>query len=252
LALSEQELVDCTRSDYYEYGCDGGIMENAFVYALDRGLTAEKDYPYKGREGRCRAQRSQSGLPPHCILGYYAPVRHGYYATDRQLRRWVSKQPISVTIDATDEVMFYDHGILDPPEWQGGLNHAVLLVAYGEESINGQRVRYWKLKNSWGKWWGESGYFRVHSDTGANGGAMGMATQVSFPAIDSHCSPSIRRTPQQGLVAKPWFWLAFVASLLAAGLASAAACRRKRLAGSRVGELSVSMQQVEPSEQLAC
>jgi cathepsin C len=30
-------------------------------------------------------------------------------------------------------------------------NHAVMLVGYGEETVNGQVVKYWKLKNSWGK-----------------------------------------------------------------------------------------------------
>lgn len=32
-------------------------------------------------------------------------------------------------------------------------NHAVMLVGYGEETVDGQVVKYWKLKNSWGKRW---------------------------------------------------------------------------------------------------
>ena len=37
-------------------------------------------------------------------------------------------------------------------------NHAVLVVGYGPG--------YWLVKNSWGSWFGESGYFKIKSGTG--------------------------------------------------------------------------------------
>lgn len=39
--------------------------------------------------------------------------------------------------------------------------HAVRLVGWGEETVNGQLVKYWWIANSWGTDWGLNGYFRM-------------------------------------------------------------------------------------------
>lgn len=40
---------------------------------------------------------------------------------------------------------------------QGELDHAVLVVGYGEEGEGEDAVPYWLIKNSWSKLWGEDG-----------------------------------------------------------------------------------------------
>ena len=46
--LSEQQLVDCAGGGYGNYGCDGGLQENAFYYYMQNGAISEADYPYTG------------------------------------------------------------------------------------------------------------------------------------------------------------------------------------------------------------
>lgn len=53
---------------------------------------------------------------------------------------------------------FYSSGVYDDESCDASkLNHAVLLVGYGQE--DGED--YWLVKNSWSNKWGEQGYFRV-------------------------------------------------------------------------------------------
>ena len=84
--------------------------------------------------------------------------------------------PVVISLDADTLLRGYSTGILMFDLCQNdSINHAVVLVGYGTE--NG--VNFWRLRNSWGTWWGERGYFRVQRN-GGTVGTCGMVKQSAF------------------------------------------------------------------------
>lgn len=58
------------------------------------------------------------------------------------------------------------------------LDHGVLAVGYGRE----KGIDYWIVKNSWGPFWGESGFVRIKRNAAEEEGVCGIAMMVSFLA----------------------------------------------------------------------
>ena len=77
--------------------------------------------------------------------------------------------PLAVALNA-NPLQTYSSGVLDKTSTQcpvSGMNHAVTMVGYGYDSS--VKLDYWLVKNSWGKSWGEQGYFRIRRGNGTCG-----------------------------------------------------------------------------------
>lgn len=172
LNLSEQELLDCADGEYENQGCNGGLMENGFHYVMDKGLCTEKEYPYEAKNNTCRICKEEIKISDCKEVPSY---------NETSLKYAVLQKPISVAVDASSlSFQFYSGGILNSG-CGTRLNHAVLLVGYGED--NGKK--YWRIKNSWGKNWGEDGYIRLaRKDTNdKTSGMCGVTKQPSYPIL---------------------------------------------------------------------
>ena len=158
--FSEQYLVDCDTNDE---GCNGGLMELSFEWLAvnDGGVMTDADYPYTGRKSTCRQDSSK--YVDMKVTGWVKLGDGGaeeFSPVDEEAMKEFLYQtgPLAIALNATP-LQFYMGGIADYGSWicdPSGINHAVTLVGYGSESKD-----YWIVKNSWGKSWGESGYFRM-------------------------------------------------------------------------------------------
>ncbi|KAG5867068.1 hypothetical protein JTB14_032280 [Gonioctena quinquepunctata] len=160
--FSEQQLVDCSGS-HGTAGCNGGYMQSAFAYVKDNGIMYEDKYPYEGKQGSCR----YSG----CGLGLRI---NGYISMNDEnalLQAVGTVGPVSVSING-GYLQSYKGGILDDAGCSQATNHGVLAVGYGNAGVD-----YWLLKNSWGDWFGEAGYFRIRRGVSM----CGINTDGSYP-----------------------------------------------------------------------
>jgi len=177
VSLSEQNLVDCSfEGKYGNEGCDGGLMDAAFQYVIDnKGLDDEADYTYQARKRRCRFTKDKVGGTATSFVDVEAS--NG----EENLKAAVGTQgPVSVAIDAEDDLMWYGGGLYKSRYCHNDddhLNHGVLAVGYGLEKKVGE---YWIVKNSWGDTWGEEGYVRMARN---RNNMCGISNMASYPLV---------------------------------------------------------------------
>lgn len=163
--LSPQEVVSCSQ---YAQGCEGGFPYLiAGKYAQDFGLVEEACFPYTGTDSPC--------TPKKDCFRYYSSEYHyvgGFYGGCNEALmklELVHQGPMAVAFEVYEDFFHYSKGIYyhtglrDPFNPFQLTNHAVLLVGYGTDSASG--MDYWIVKNSWGRGWGEDGYFRIRRGT---------------------------------------------------------------------------------------
>nr|CAH7731718.1 unnamed protein product [Callosobruchus chinensis] len=164
-SLSPQNLVDCSKSGYRNYGCRGGWQTEAFKYVRDHGILTEKEYPYKGVDDRCK---KQGGVK----ISNFAVIKQGDEVS--LTNAIATKGPVSATLDMSG-LRFYHDGVLDSKHCKSsvqGLNHAILLVGYEKD--------YYIAKNSWGPTWAAfGGFFNILR----NNNTCGISLLNSFPIM---------------------------------------------------------------------
>jgi len=144
--LSPEQITQCDTSSY---GCNGGWTENAYTYVKTAGgIEQEADYPYTsyyGTTGTCSYVKSKSVI----TVSKYTTI-----SGESNMASYVqSTGPLSVCLDASSWSS-YTGGIMSV--CGKSVDHCVQAV--GVYPTTGG---YWKVRNSWGTSWGESGFIRL-------------------------------------------------------------------------------------------
>ncbi|KAH9526035.1 hypothetical protein DERF_000154 [Dermatophagoides farinae] len=172
--LSEQEILACAKHN----GCKGGTGADAYKYMIRReGISRETSLPYKAKDNECPKSerlRKAATIEDYCLRGKYVKLNgRQEELTDEEIMYIVREfGPIYTTIHVDNSLMkHYKTGVYDNDSCSKQTNHAVTIVGWDEHS--------WIIKNSYGRNWGEKGFF--HMKRGKN--LCGINTYVMYAIV---------------------------------------------------------------------
>jgi len=194
--FSANQLVACTPNPNAcggTGGCGGSTAELAFEYVLRAGV-APGDAAFKeaggGRE-RCpeQSQVATEKATDGIVAADGREVHMLGEATDQNtmigrrigmvgwtklpenkelpiVQALVERGPMYIAVAAGGGWFGYSGGVMDPTgcDTHSVVNHAVTLYGYGVTRVgdgSSGGVKYWSIKNSWGRMWGEDGSLRL-------------------------------------------------------------------------------------------
>merc|ERR1712048_1353688 len=161
--LSEQYVMDCTSSA----ACSGGRADSAYPKLYGKALYTKDSYPYTARNGNCHTG-TDSGLR---ISGFTKTVSQS--ASDSDMAAGLANNPLVVAVGAS-AWSSYGGGVYSGST-SCSLNHQVHATGFDSSSF--------KVKNSWGKSWGESGYIRLARTSSGCGTSGILADGAFFPTM---------------------------------------------------------------------
>jgi cathepsin X/AP endonuclease-2 len=171
--LARQTVLNCGQKYHFGNGCYGG--ESAEIYEMMRqlGLPDETCNNYLADSLGCPA--NGLGFCQNCMdfggnveqykcwpvdkYVKYHVKEYGYVSGELAIMSEVlARGPITCGLVCPGEFAYgYDGGIYRYYGNETDMDHDVEIVGWGVE----HGVKYWRVRNSWGTYWGENGFFRI-------------------------------------------------------------------------------------------
>jgi len=143
------------------------MMDNAFRYVIDYGITLGSSYPYQQKTGSsCQYSRRMSL--------YSIKSSKIIYGDCSALVQTLGVRPVTVVVSVDINFLFYRTGVLNA--CGSSINHAIQLVGYYKDSSSA----YYIGKNSWGTTWGQQGFIYIDANL-QNGNLCSVCAYPQYP-----------------------------------------------------------------------
>lgn len=166
--LSPQSLVWCACN-----GCDGGDATTVHNIFKTDGIVEEtcQAYVALGNGTECSTMHTCDNCDPNTGVCYpiqnytkwYASEFGNVYGVEAMKAEIVARGPIACYVDA-DPIYpwgFTPQGknIFTDGAGATTIDHVISVVGFGHDAQ--QNIDYWIVRNSWGSYWGDNGFFRL-------------------------------------------------------------------------------------------
>jgi len=176
--LAIQYILNCGQN--VAGTCDGGSATGAFQFVQENGVPEDTCLQYQAEDLKCtpiNTCRNCKGPPGSgtCwaqanYTRFYVDEYDSVTGVSNIMAEVAARGPVAAGIDAT-VLETYTGGIITATQ-PSNINHIVSIVGYG--TLNS--TDYWIVRNSWGQYWGENGWFRIIRGKDA----LGIESMVSW------------------------------------------------------------------------
>jgi cathepsin B len=152
--LSVQDPISCSTSNL---ACNGGYLNRAISYLITNGAVTSKCLPYTAGYGIVEKCQNTCKSSVDIYRKYRASsFRKIQYASDIKFEL-LNYGPVATGYLVYQDFMSYKSGIYKRTSDYLLGGHAVRVIGWGTDGT----TEYWVVANSWGKFWGENGFFRI-------------------------------------------------------------------------------------------
>jgi cathepsin X len=148
--------------------CDGGSATGAYQFVSQSGIPEDTCLQYEADDiacsaiNTCRTCVGPPGAGTCSAVSNFTKFQidqYGDISGEQQIMAEVyARGPVATGIDAT-VLETYTGGYIITATQPSNINHIVSIVGWGTDAST--NTPYWIVRNSWGQYWGEQGWFRI-------------------------------------------------------------------------------------------